>query len=722
MRQLNYRYWILWLFLLGTFVIVLLQFISSYNINRLNSGNKQLLAELQNQNRLRRLEVEIVTIESDIRGAVITGNPEHIENTNYTRQQISALLDTLNITYTGSKANNLSLLNRYVQQKLAFGDQILATYKQGKDPAEALITTGRGKELRDSITDVITRMVDNRQRALSGIINSMESTGEVTRVWGVVIAAIAMIAIISAFWYFVRQGRNQQRMIAQLNQSEQRSRELARMKEQFLANMSHEIRTPMNALLGFTNILRRTKLNEDQRTYVQNIHNAGENLLALVNDILDLSKIEAGMMILEETRFSLHSLIGSVGAMFSEKIKEKGIAFAIQIDKAVPDILSGDAIRLTQILVNLLSNAVKFTEAGEIKVDVQLLNEESESATIKIAVIDSGIGIAPAKQKTIFERFQQAEAETTRRYGGSGLGLSIVKQLVELQKGAIYVNSEPGAGSEFVVELTYKLPDLNQLYSEALAAQDEIISVQEIKVLIAEDNQMNQMLISHLMNSWGIAYHLVSNGEEVIDELKRNTYSIVLMDIQMPGMDGYTATTIIRNQLKLDIPIIAMTAHAMVGEKEKCLRLGMNDYVSKPIKETVLYNIIARNAQHLPPEQVANDADINLTQLHQISGGDKNFEREMLRQFVIQVDEELNNLHRSIEQHDFDHVKSFAHSLKSTVGYIGLDKELYPYLQQIEEDAAREDVNNMEANFDFVDRRCATAKNSVKHLLDQYSL
>ena len=226
-------------------------------------------------------------------------------------------------------------------------------------------------------------------------------------------------------------------------------------------------------------------------------------------------------MHLEETRFSLRSMASSVGAMFVEKIKEKGLRFKVNIDKQVPDILCGDAVRLTQILVNLISNAVKFTEKGTIELRTELREMNETTARIRIRIKDTGIGIAPEKQRTVFERFQQAEAATTRRFGGTGLGLSIVKQLVDMQHGHIHLESEVGKGSEFFVELEYKLPDLAQLYSEALAVQEEQISLQKIRVLIAEDNPMNQQLVRHLMKSWSIEHDLVNTGAEAVEALKK---------------------------------------------------------------------------------------------------------------------------------------------------------------------------------------------------------
>ena len=597
MQNRQYHHIALWGFLIGILFIVFIQFFSGRSINRLTQLNTSLLNELRLQNDLHRLESDILMIESDVRGAVLSQDSLFLKDLDLKTANVNQDLANLkNLLQKDKYATDFPRLQLLVQRKISFNDSVANLFKtNGKLAAETLIGTRRGRLLRDSISSIINAIDKAKQTELITSIDENKKGGIQARLWGFIMGVIACGLLVYAFWYILNLSSRQHKVIADLNESKRKIKEASSLKEQFLANMSHEIRTPMNAIIGFTNILKRTPLEPEQRSYVQNIHSAGENLLALINDILDLSKIEAGMIQLDETNFSLRSLISSVAAMFDEKIKEKNLYLKTEIKENVPDIVTGDAIRLTQILVNLLSNAIKFTEVGGVKILVDLVDSSKDKVKLKFNVIDSGIGIAKEKQDAIFERFQQAEAETTRRYGGTGLGLSIVKQLVEMQGGSLTLKSIPDQGSEFIIDIEYKLPDEEKMLSDALAAAEiTTVSLNEVKVLIAEDNPMNQQLIKHLMKNWSIHHTVVNNGLEAIEALKKETFSIILMDIQMPEMDGYTATDVIRHELHLQIPIIAMTAHAMMGEKEKCMQLGMNDYISKPLKETILYNIIAQ--------------------------------------------------------------------------------------------------------------------------------
>jgi len=371
-----------------------------------------------------------------------------------------------------------------------------------------------------------------------------------------------------------------------------KAEESNKLKEAFLANMSHEIRTPMNAIIGFSDILSKSKLGEREKEYITTIKLAGENLLTIINDILDISKIEAGMMTFEEHAFSVKEIFKSINIMMLEKAKQKNLDLTFHCEEDVPDSLLGDPTRLTQIIINLAGNAIKFTQKGNIYVMANVFKKENENTTVKFSVKDTGIGIEEEKLKYIFERFRQAASHTTRKYGGTGLGLSIAKQLVELQGGVLSVKSEFKAGSEFSFCIPYKKSgELVQVH-EITSKKYSMSELSKLNILLVEDNQLNVKLIFSLFSEYNLKLQVAENGSLGVDKVRENKFDIILMDMEMPVMNGYEATTIIRNELKNNIPIIAMTAHAMAGEKERCLSLGMNDYISKPINAHLLFEKI----------------------------------------------------------------------------------------------------------------------------------
>ncbi|MDP2385010.1 MAG: chemotaxis protein CheB [Bacteroidota bacterium] len=361
-------------------------------------------------------------------------------------------------------------------------------------------------------------------------------------------------------------------------------------KQQFLSNMSHEIRTPMNAIIGFTNVMLKADLPEKQREFLCAIKTSGEALTVLINDILDLAKVDSGKMTFEKRAFKMETSIAAMLHLFDVKIQEKNLEFEKKYDKRIPETLIGDQVRLHQIILNLVSNAEKFTSKGKITVSIDLLQEDEEKASIEFSVTDTGIGIAEDKIEHIFENFLQASGATSRLYGGTGLGLAIAKQLVERQGGTISVKSKIGVGSSFSFVL-----DFEKVTSETEYEKNVVELVREakhFKVLVVEDIRLNQLLMKTILNDFGFEYDVVSDGKEAIEILLTNSYDIILMDLQMPEMNGFEATEYIRNKLHSETPIIALTADVTTVDISKCLAVGMNDYVSKPIDDELLYKKI----------------------------------------------------------------------------------------------------------------------------------
>lgn len=382
--------------------------------------------------------------------------------------------------------------------------------------------------------------------------------------------------------------------LQELHKAKAQLEESLKVKEQFLANMSHEIRTPMNAIIGFTNLLLKADLNEEDKQYLNAIHTSGENLLVIINDILDFSKIESGKITFESIKFKLHEVVVMLVNLMNPKALEKNIKITTEIADGIPAILIGDPTRLNQILINLVGNAIKFTNSGEVRIIVSVLKQMNDKIELKFGVKDTGIGIPSDSLSKIFESFTQASNDTARKYGGTGLGLSITKQLIELQGGKISVKSKLKEGSIFEFNLSFDL-DTKTGGKHALISKSNgnKFPLKDVRVLVVEDNSYNQILVSKILKNWQCEVDVADNGKIAIEKVKSKMFDLILMDIQLPEMDGYETTSYIRDNLeipKCNTPIIAMTAHAFANEIEKCMSRKMNDYISKPFDEKKLYD------------------------------------------------------------------------------------------------------------------------------------
>ena len=699
MQPKQIKYYLLALFLTGMVLFIVLQFNSAQNIRKLISGNEQLLNELNVKNELQKLQTNIAKTDSKVRGTVISQDTLNITGIEAEVAIIKADLKEINkLILNDSTEKLLTQLNYLVEEKNHFNIEVLDSfYSHGKWSAERLINAQKGKRLGEAISGILHQLDTTRQSEVNRTTHLIDTSGQKAQNWGTIMMVFACISSILAFLYITSRIHKQEQLIEALDQSQQQEKKLTAIKDQFLANMSHEIRTPMNAVLGFANLLQQQPMNDKSREYVTAIHSAGENLLDIINDILDISKIESGMMRLEPVSFSLRGMLHSLQTMFLPKATEKQLSLSVDIDDNVPDIIFGDVMRLTQVLINLINNAIKFTHQGKVNITVSLLGALDQSVRLLFTVTDTGIGIASDKLPAIFDRFNQAEADTTRKYGGTGLGLTIVKQLVELQHGALTVESEAGKGSSFKVELPYVLGEMLPENGDAYSQEHfSLVHRPDIRLLVAEDNKMNQDLLRHLLGNRQLHYQLVTNGQDAITALSKTHFDLVLMDIQMPEMDGYTAARKIRSELHSNIPVIAMTAHAMAGEREKCLQAGMNEYLAKPIREEELYRMIqVFTGKNSTPElfihhngnghHTDNDGSIvQLQYLQQLSKGDKDFENSMLQQFITQLPEDLASLKKAIVEENIADIRSAAHNLKTTISFIGLESKLYPLLEPME--------------------------------------
>ncbi|HTB32760.1 MAG TPA: PAS domain S-box protein [Bacteroidia bacterium] len=382
--------------------------------------------------------------------------------------------------------------------------------------------------------------------------------------------------------------------------AKEKAEESTHAKEIFVANMSHEIRTPMTGIIGLSDLLGETPLSKEQKEYLDGIKVSSESLLAIINEVLDISKINSGKLAFEKIPFNIHSIIKNVVFTLEPRAIQKGIKFQYKIDSSVPEKVMGDSVRLSQILWNLGGNALKFTELGLVEIGVIMLSEQNDKIRLLFTIKDTGIGIPENRLSDIFEEFIQAETSTSRKYGGTGLGLTIANKLVELQGGTISVESEEGVGSTFRFTLEYgacfqQLKSPDRAFEKIVTGDD--IDFTGLTILLAEDNKINQGVCRKILTSKGAKVDIVGDGKNVIEHLHTKSYDIILMDIQMPEMDGLETTRYIRSKMNLPqsgIPIIALTAFAMDGETEKCIAAGMNGFVSKPFKAQELCAAIAQ--------------------------------------------------------------------------------------------------------------------------------
>lgn len=534
-------------------------------------------------------------------------------------------------------------------------------------------------------------------------------------------------------------------------------KEHSRMKELFLANTSHEIRTPLNSIIGFSNLLLKEGLNPKQLDYLKNIKASSDNLLVVLNDILDISKIEAGKMTFEKIAFSLPEIIDLIISFIDIKTQEKKQKFNYHLDPNVPKILIGDPTRLYQILLNLLSNAIKFTPSnGNISCSIKQKIKDKDKIKIEFEVSDTGIGMSEEQLKIIFQAFTQAEYSTTRKFGGTGLGLSIVKNLVELQGGEIFVESEIDKGTKFTFVLPFGVGDKSDnKKTEKSKTTIQSHEAENIKILLVEDNPINQELIVDTIKAWNknISIKKAENGMVAIDLLTKNNYSLIFMDIQMPLMDGIETTKQIREghiKGKENIPIIAMTAHALKDEKDKCFAAGMNDYITKPFNPDDIFKIIkyygSQQVQTLVKagkyvqgdpllptiqenkgssksntniESIDNQTfeSFSLDPLNEIYNGNIVQINKILRMYYDTVGKEIEEIKSAFASGDLQKTQIRVHSLKPKMAYLGRT-DIEEIAKDVEVSIKTNSYNNSDLS-EWIDSICSEYQ-KIENELENY--
>lgn len=489
--------------------------------------------------------------------------------------------------------------------------------------------------------------------------------------------------------------------ISVIKRAQKLTEEAAKNKERFLANMSHEVRTPMNGILGLVNLLLKTQISVEQKEKLKLIEDSAQNLLIIINDILDMEKIGSGNIGFENIQFSIYERLESVLRLSSYGAKNKNIdlQFESGIDKDLCVI--GDPTRFLQIVNNLLSNALKFTQKGVIKINANIISETDDKIILRIAISDTGIGIPHQKIESIFKPFTQADANTSRLYGGTGLGLNISKSLVELQGGKIWVESELGKGSTFYFTIVFKKCDSTVFKAKDDNKPIEQNSLADIEVLLVEDNEINLLLAKSMMEFWGLNVTSANNGLEAIQELNNKDFDIILMDIQMPVMNGIDTSIYIRkmNSQKISgIPIIALTANAIKGDEKQYFEAGMNDILTKPFREEELFNVISKHvkdklknksvSQLIPAitDNIKSNSYYDLKNLIEMSNNNREFMRKMINLFIETVPVSVAEIKEDYLNQNWENIGNNAHKIKPSISIFNIT-ESKKYIAEIEHNA-----------------------------------
>lgn len=582
------------------------------------------------------------------------------------------------IEATGSKANLVlayETLNEAYQEMGEYqrAYEYFRLYSSIKDAEE--ITELQTRLDAENKALEIEKLKEQQERIEA---ESLLKDAEISRRNTVVIATVfGLVVVVALLLFILRAYQKNKRATIALEKAKLQAEASQEARERFLAYVSHEIRTPLNAIVGMSQLLERDDLSTKQSKRLTTIRSSANNVLMIVNDILDMSKIESGMMDVEHIDFLFDEVVQNVAQIIRAKAESKHLALLVDIDPNIPPVLIGDPIRLTQILLNLADNALKFTRKGHISLTIKLATQNNNEVDLHFEITDTGIGIPMNKLDSIFNPFKQESSSVTREYGGSGLGLNIVKRLIEIQGGKITVESQLNKGTTFSFDLKYEAGHQSAIAIDEAHYNSELLANK--KVLVVDDNKLNQEVLTDLLLELNeaVTVHTTDNGKSATERVAEEDYDLVLMDIQMPRMNGYEATMFIRENLtgsRAQVPIVAMTAHALSGVADRCFEAGMNDYISKPIKINDLLNTIGRVWKDTA-QQISTDNEfkvINLEPLRALTNDSNDKLVKYIDIFLNNVPTDIDRLEEFADKEEFDEFAKVAHKMKSNISYMGI--------------------------------------------------
>jgi signal transduction histidine kinase/DNA-binding NarL/FixJ family response regulator len=696
--RISYFFLILMFAFCVMLLIVAAQVLTKRNINGLKIGNREAVITFTINNRLQ----ELVNLSFELNTKVIN------QGNNITKSQ--ALMDSLNmlgynssvlekINQSNNTRSEFERLNHFIDLQVGYSMAIL----RGGGSTSKLDSLQKMK-IADSVYSSALLLQKQLEKDLQQTLDKNTETSSSLSAYNKTVAIIAIAAVFILCTIIINRHIRQGQLIDQLEKATAAARESALIKDQFLANMSHEIRTPLNAIKGFSHLLSQTSLAKDQKEYAGIINEASGSLIHIVNDILDISKIEAGKFRIINREFNLEKILETTGQMFSSAAADKGLEYSQTVNENVPATLIGDPERLLQILINLISNGIKFTQKGFVRVDVVFVKDGSSKIWLEFLVEDSGMGIPDDKKEIVFRRFEQLHTGKESVIQGTGLGLSIVRNLAALMGGEITLSGKYGKGSAFRVLLPFGKKETLSFSEDAASKKINTENdFQHSVVLVVEDNKVNQLLIKNILGGLKLSIDVAANGEEAVAMVTKKKYGLILMDIQMPVMNGYDTTDLLRKKLNIETPIVAMTAFALPGEREKCIAAGMTDYLAKPLDLSQLLEVLKKHLTYkekIETRHLGNGDDINF--ILQLSGGDAAIAEKILLQIQQELPATSIKLNALVDKGNFEGLKELCHHMVSTFSPLGNDTDVMKGIDQLREAEKKEEPAISEKVKDFI--------------------
>lgn len=668
-------------------------------INHIHKDDSDIMIKsfrLAIENKSVKLDYRIINQHGEVRYISVHSRPVQNKNENATR--IYGIIQDI----TDRKSAELELLKSQERYQSIFSQSRDAIYiSDGKHLVDfndaALSLFGYSEEELKSVpTESLYKSIDDKDR-----FNSLMETFSFVKDFEVellqkdgtikhcLLTSTAVKTEEFSGYHGIIRDITVRRQTEELRKAKEVAERSTQMKEKFLANVSHEMRTPMNGILGLTNILLKTSFDEEQANYLASIRESSQHLLGIINDILEISSLKEGKINLEEKEINVHELVKKLVNIINFRVKEKNLELKVEIADDVDKVILGDSLRLQQILTNLAGNSVKFTEEGFVKIKVNKVRENNDLVFLEFKIIDSGIGIPNDKIEVIFETFTRVFDSKKKTFGGTGLGLAITKQLVQLHDGNIKVESKLGEGSTFTCEIPFK--KAKNIQEEVIVVEEEDFSLdigRDVQILLVEDHKLNQIVARKTLEKEfsNVIVTIADNGQIAVDKLKENHYDLILMDIQMPVMDGYEATKYIREQMSEDkakTTIFAMTAHAHMAQDEKFREYGMDDCVLKPFEpeqlfSKIVYYINKNNNNVSSKHENMNNitlpkAEIDLSYMDLMADGDKDMKKIMLELLFEEPVQEIQSMYQMIKDNDLGGINRVSHKMKSTLAFVGND-------------------------------------------------